>query len=229
MTHTPPLSPLAIALALLAGACHHAPSTPLGRAAHSGDVVQVRALLTTSSADASADGWSPLVWAARAGQVETMTLLLDAGADPNRPDGRLGWTPLMHALHKRRTQAARLLLARGADGTRGAGGTSPLEMAALDNDVEWLRILLAARPPRDQRLRAFDRAVSGGALADVDRPLLGNCHTEAVRLLLEADPDLARPGEWLGQPLWWARRQGCTDVIRRVTAANQPNLAQKTP
>ncbi len=51
----------------------------------------------------------------------------------------------MHAQHVKQDGAAALLLARGADGTRGAGGTSPLEMAALDNDVEMLRALLAVQ------------------------------------------------------------------------------------
>lgn len=177
----------------------------------------------------SASSETPLIWAARAGRLEAMTRLLDAGADPNRPDGRQGWTPLMHALHKQRVAAARLLLARGADGARGAGGTSPLEMSALDNRAELFTVLLAPHPSREQLVRAFDLAVSGGALADVDRPLLGSCHTEAVGVLLASDLTLARPGEGLGSPLWWARRQGCQDVIGWVTAAHTSNLGQKAP
>ena len=128
-----------------------------------------------------------------------MTLLLDAGGDPNRRDSRQGWTPLMHAQHAKQGSAAQLLLSRGADGASGAGGNSPMEMAALDNDVALLRTLLAANPPRDQQVRAFALAVSGGALADSDRPV-GRCHTETVSLLpgLRQDPG-ARSHEGVGR------------------------------
>ena len=228
MRHTHSLFPAAIA-ALLLAACRPTPSTPLSSAAYRGDVATVRSLLDATSADTAADGWTPLIWATRAGRIEVMTLLLDAGADPNRRDSRQGWTPLMHAQHVKQDGAARLLLARGADGTAGAEGTSPLEMASLDNDVEMLRALLAAGPPRDQQRRAIDLAVSGGAFADVDRPLLGRCRTEAVAVLLAHDTTLGHAQEAVGSPLWWARRQGCEGTIAKVTAASRANLAQKTP
>lgn len=228
MTHTS-LLPIALGSVLVLAACRLEPSTPLTSAAHRGDAAQVKALLATTSADTAADAWTPLIWAARAGRVEVMTLLLDAGADPNRRDSRHGWTPLMHAQHVKQDGAAALLLSRGADGTRGAGGTSPIEMAALDNDVEMLRALLAANPPREQQVRAFDLAVSGGALADLDRPLLGRCHPEAVTVLLAHDKTLARVPESLGSPLWWARQRRCDATIRQLAAANTANSAQKAP
>jgi ankyrin repeat protein len=229
MPQTFPLLPIALGSALLLTACRPTPSTPLTSAAFRGDAVEVTTLLKTTSADTAADGWSPLIWAARAGRVEVMTLLLDAGADPNRRDTRQGWTPLMHAQHARQRSAAQLLLRRGADGAGGAGGTSPMEMAVLDNDVALLRTLLAANPPRDQQVRAFALAVSGGALADVDRPLLGRCHSEAVSLLLSFDKTLAQAQhEGVGTPLWWARRQGCQATISQLAAARATNLAQKT-
>jgi ankyrin repeat protein len=229
MTHTSSLLQIALGSALLLTACRLEPSTPLTSAAFRGDAAQVKALLATTSADTAADVWTPLIWAARAGRVEVMTLLLDAGADPNRRDSRHGWTPLMHAQHVKQDGAAALLLARGADGTRGAGGTSPLEMAALDNDVEMLRALLAAKPPRDQQVRAFDLAVSGGVLADLDRPLLGGCHPEAVTVLLAYDKTLARIPDGLGSPVWWARQRRCEATIGQVAAANTANSAQKAP
>ena len=229
MAHIRKLVPIAFVSALLMAACGPTPSTPLTSAAFHGDAAQVKTLLATTSADTAADGWTPLIWAVRGSRVEVMTLLLDAGADPNRPDQRRGWTPLMHALHTAHGDAARLLLARGADGARGAGGNSPLEMAALDNDVDLIGRLLAAQPSRDQQLRAFDLAVAGGALVDIDRPLLGSCHTEAVRVLLASDPSLASRGDGPWPPIWWARRQGCREVIALVAAANRANMAQKTP
>lgn len=207
------------ALVAMGGGCGPRPSTPLTAAAFAGDVGGVRAALTDTPADEMVDGWTPLVWAARGGRVGVMEVLLEAGADPNRADGRNGWTPLMHAIHKRRGPAARLLLARGADATRGAGATSPLQMAALDNDADLLRLLLQARPPRTQQVLAMAVAASGGAFADIDRPLLGSCHAEAVRVLLEADPTLARAAPGTGAVArWWARRRGCTEVAGLLAA-----------
>ena len=72
-----------------------------------------------------------------------MTLLLDAGADPNRRKAA--------GLDTADARPARQAGGRGsAAGGRGAdrhpraGGTSPLEMAALDNDVAMLAAILAA-------------------------------------------------------------------------------------
>ena len=102
-------------MALAAPGCQRpAPSGELGRAAAAGDRARLTALLQKTAADTPEDGSGALVWASRAGQMEAVALLLDAGADPNRPDRRHGWTPLMHALHTHHVGVARLLLARGA-------------------------------------------------------------------------------------------------------------------
>ena len=208
---------MALARALLLTACRLQPSTPLtARRLSAATPREVKALLDDHSADTAADAWTPLIWAVRGGRVEVMTLLLDAGADPNRRDSRQGWTPLMHAQHVKQDGAARCCWRAAPTAPAGQRGTSPLEMAALDNDVAMLRALLAANPPRDQQVGRLTSQSAGGALADVDRPLLGGCHTEAVTVLLAFDKSLARVQEGLGSPLWWARRQGCDATIRQV-------------
>lgn len=94
-----------------------------------------------------------LACAARAGQIETIALLVRRGADPH---------------------------ARRADGTT-----------------------------------ALTLAVSGGALTDVERPLLGACHAEIVRLLLRRAPDLrlgrVRP---VDVSRLFAHLNGCDEVLR---------------
>src|SRR5215813_10888413 len=71
---------------------------------------------------------SPLIQAARTGSLDTITRLLDSGADVNRP-GPTGddWeaTPLQHAILARQSGAVRLLLDRGADPNRVAGPNAP--------------------------------------------------------------------------------------------------------
>lgn len=199
-------------------ACRFHPETRLGQAAFSGDLPAVQSLVTRTPPDAPDGPFTPLMLAARAGHVAVLNALLDAGADVNRRDADNGWTPLMHALHKRRHQAAQLLLARGADAGTGPGGISALEMAALDNDAAMIRLLLPAGATSPQITRAFALAVSGGALADIDRPLLGGCHGEAVRALLDARaPDLRIRLSELA--LWWAELKGCHEVVGLVRVA----------
>lgn len=196
------------------------PSTPLATAAWTGDTAAVTGFLAGGSAADTPDGaWTPLMWAARGGRTTVIALLLDHGADVNRHDARFGWTPLMHALHAHQGGAARLLLARGADPRLGGNGDgNPLTMATLDNDTGLMAVMLEAGTTEAQRKSAFGVAVSGGVLEDLDRPLLGSCHTEAVKLLKERDPSLTvedGAGPW--SALWWARVKACSEVVGLVT------------
>lgn len=137
-------------------------------------------------------GFSPLHLAARSGNVETVTGLLDAGADLEELDsGPNGWTPLLHAIHKGQIRVVRLLLARGADPNRPArNGTSPVNLAASQGELAILRTLVAAGARVDSSANeALLNAAAGG-------------HTRVVRFLLDTDPGLrATPG----LRLWVAR------------------------
>jgi hypothetical protein len=63
--------------------------------------------------------------------------------------------------------------------------------------------------------RAFDIAVAGGALVDIDRSLMGSCRPEAVRLLRTTDPSLTTGSGFLS-PVWFARLQHCASVVAMV-------------
>jgi hypothetical protein len=128
----------------------------------------------------------PLHLAARSGNVETVTGLLDAGAGLEElDDGPNGWTPLLHAIHKGQLGVVRLLLARGADPNRPArNGTSPVNLAASQGELAILRALVAAgaRVDGPSATEALLNAAAGG-------------HTRVVRFLLDTDPGLrATPG-----------------------------------
>ena len=194
------------------------PQAGTGRAAAAGDITRLKSLLSKTAPDTPEDGLGALAWASRAGQVDAVAVLLDTGADPNRRDQRHGWTPLMHALHKRPGAVARLLLSRGADPRIGAGGTGPVVMATLDNDAALVRTMLASKPPREQRQQALDEAVGGGALADIDRPLLGHLPDRDGARAPQDDPTLrVDQSGAIFSPLWWARRQGCDQTIALAT------------
>jgi len=218
---------LGLAAALLgAGACVQGPATPLTQAAARNDVPGLRRLLADGhKADEGGDAWTALIWATRSGSVDAMTVLLDAGADVNRP-GPTGdnWdaTPLQHAILERKPAAARLLLDRGADPKRGAGGGfTPLLLAAGDTDPTILTLLLAhgADPglENDKGATPLSIAVSAGTFHGPDRPMFGGCRVETVRALVAHDPALRlkRNAAW-DDAIWWARVQRCTEVLRLV-------------
>ena len=82
--------------------------------------------------------------AARSGNIARLTALLDAGADPNRPDTR-GFPPIILASYNAQAEATALLIARGAavDGVDAAGATA-LMGAAFKGHVAIACQLLAA-------------------------------------------------------------------------------------
>jgi hypothetical protein len=189
-----------IVLSLLV-ACRAEPETPLTRAAADGDLASLKALLA-AGVDVNArerGGWAPIHWASRAGRVSVLTVLTDAGADPNLKDDRRGWTPLLHAIHKNQAAAVDRLLEAGAAADGGSpGGTTPLIMAAGYGQTEIVRTLLAhGADPRAETTggrNALWAAAGGGAIADfTDGPPLGACFPATIRTLLETAPDLRLP------------------------------------
>jgi hypothetical protein len=180
------------------------------------------ALALLAAACGSQPQLTPLMSAARKGDVSAMTALLDAGDDVNARDGRYRFTPLLHAVHAQRPAAVRLLLARGADPNEGY--MPPLAMAALGPDAGIVETLIEyganvyARGPRGAS--PLSMAVSGGAMTDVDVPILGSCHPATVRAFIDYDPTLRIGREPAAlEALWWARFHGCDDVIAMIGEA----------
>ena len=208
---------------IAASACGAEPALPLAIAAarNATDLVRTLLLQHHDPNEREPNGLTPLMWAARSGSIEAMTILLDRGADPGARDAINGWTALFHAIHKRQAGAVRLLLERGVDPNTAARRARPLAMAAADRDPAILELLLAhGADPHARGIggsTALSVAVSGGALSDLDRPLLGGCHPATVRALLKHDPTLRLPDTIAGREArWWARFHGCADVLKMI-------------
>ncbi len=218
---------------LAVSACSAPPKGPLAAAAVTNAADVVRRLLADGHApdESGDDGITPLMWAARSGASQSMTVLLDAGADANARDHNNRWTPLLHAVHKQRPQAVRLLLERGADANAAPGGLTPLLMAAADTDPSTVEALLeyGANPRAEGPGGAtpLTQAVSGGAMTDIDRPLFGGCRRATVNALMTHDPTLRVARTAVGlQAIWWARFHGCAEVLQLI--GEQPTRRGQT-
>ena len=81
-------------------------------------------------------GLTALVFAARHGDIETVRILLDAGADVNQVT-EYGWTALLTATQNRYYQLGKYLLERGADpAIANKGGWTPLYIATDNRNIE---------------------------------------------------------------------------------------------
>ncbi len=86
-------------------------------------------------------GFTPLLFAARGGDVESAELLLDAGADIDQP-APTGASPVVVATHSGQGAFAAFLLERGADANAAGAGYSALHAAILRGDRRLVEQLL---------------------------------------------------------------------------------------
>jgi ankyrin len=96
-------------------------------------------------------GATPLLFAARVGDVESARLLMDAGADANdsQPDGV---SALVLAAHSGNRGVAALLVERGADPNAFGSGYTALHAAILRGDLNLVKALLAHGANPDKRM-----------------------------------------------------------------------------
>ena len=101
-------------------------------------------------------GFTPLLFAARQGSVESARLLLDAGADVNEtgPDGA---SVLVVASFSGHGELAGFLLSRGAAPNAAGAGYAALHTAVLRADAPLVRTLLAHGADPDVRLTGGSR------------------------------------------------------------------------
>ncbi len=79
---------------------------------------------------------TPLVYAVRANDLESVKALLDAGADVNQVTG-YGWSPLLVATQNRYYKLGAYLIDRGADvNLANKGGWTPLYLATDNRNIE---------------------------------------------------------------------------------------------
>ena len=184
--------------------------TPLYQAALLGNATGIVKLLLANGADpniAIANGRTPLMAAAGRGDVETMTLLLDAKAGVDVKDGA-GDTALILAAGDGNPQAVRLLLDRGADAkARTKRNETALGNAGTAGNEESVRLLL------DRGADVNVRNIRGYS------PLMLAASSDAipagvVKLLLAKGADVSFTGDYDEGARELAAKRGNTEVAR---------------
>ena len=198
----------------------------------------VRAAQSAAAVNArSADGSTPLLWAAYQGDEARVAQLLKAGADP-RLANRYGATPIGEAARRGDTAILRLLLNAGADpDSPNPEGQTALMAVARTGNIEAAQLLLAHGAKINARERWGGQSALTWAAAQRQSGM--------VRLLLAkgAEPNArATVRDWQRRvtaegrpkdmnrggltPLLYAAREGCVACARELLAGNADiNLA----
>lgn len=191
---------------------------------------QLRALLARGeNPNVCIAGFSILTLAAASGDLEEVEILLDGGADPDRPKDSIGGTALLMALDQAHFDIARLLIDRGADARAATAGnmTSLIKLAGASpapglqaEQLDLAEMIVNRGVPVDARL------AGPHTTALMMAAIRGNTGLVQLLLRLGADPGLA---DSKGQTaLAFALKKGHADVARLLSAAAPSAVAAGT-
>ena len=155
----------------------------------------------TDAEETEVGGFTPLLFAARHGDLESARLLLAAGASVNdtAPDGR---SALVVATHSGHGALAKLLLEQGANPNAAAVGYTALHAAVMTGDIDVIEALLAHGARPNAQVTEATKVTRNGQVLMLNDQLLGATpfalaakytEIEIMRVLLAAGADAALP------------------------------------
>ena len=143
----------------------------------------------TSMQDAQAvemGGMTALLFAAQGGDVESASMLVAAGANPNDSNAS-GLSALAIACFAGHGDVARVLLQKGADPNAAAAGYTALHAAVLRGDHDTVKALLARGAAVNARTAGASPVRRFGSQWTLPRTLLGATPLFVAATYLEAD------------------------------------------
>ena len=155
----------------------------------------------TDAEETRVGGFTPLLFAARQGDVPSARLLLGAGADVNdrAPDGA---SALVVAVHSDHRALALFLLEQGANPAAASAGYTALHAAVLTGDLVVVEALLAHGARPDAQVTLATKVTRNGQVLMIGEHLLGATpfalaakftEVEIMRVLAAADADARLP------------------------------------
>ena len=202
--------------------------TPLSLAAEEG-ASEIMQILLGQGADngtpegedkqTPAIGSEALFTAIKKGDVETVRLLVEAGADVNAAEGFGGNTPLHEAVEEGNAEIVQILVDAGADiEAEGFMGQTPLGLAAEEGATEIMQILLGQGADNGTPEGEDKQSPAIGSEALFTAIESGN--VTLVNLLVEAGADVnAAEGFGGNTPLHEAVEEGNAEIVQILVDA----------
>jgi len=176
------------------GAAGAAPGNAPERTATTGDdVADAAAFFGFRNQVKDGGGMTALVFAAREGDLDTVKVLVEAGADVNQKTN-YGWTPLLTATNNKNYKIGKYLLEHGADpNIPNNGGWRPLYLATDNRNIEGGDY--PVRPPDMDHLEFIKLLLQHGA--DVNARVCGVKSTDKVCAGDSTDTRTIFTNQWL--------------------------------
>jgi ankyrin repeat protein len=171
-------------------------------------------------------GLTPLVFAARQGNLETVKVLVAAGADVNQVT-HYGWSALLTATQNRNYRIGKFLLEHGADPNRAnKGGWTPLYLATDNRNIEGGDY--PVRAPDMDHLEFIKMLLEKGA--DVNARVCGAQSTPAQCRGDSTETRTIFTMQWVYEdgatPFWRAAQSGDVPLMKLLLARGaDPKIA----
>ena len=169
-------------------------------------------------------GSTPLLFAARSGDVGSVKVLLAAGANPNDalPDGT---SALVLAAHSGHGEVGALLLEKGANPDSADSGYTALHAAVLRSDLNLVKALLARGANPSIRMTKGTPLRRDTTDFNLPAPLIGSTPYLLAAKFLE--PDIMRALAAGGADLKVPMRDGSTPLMVAVGAGSGGNSTRR--